>query len=125
MMLLGIQCRITKVLSILAQIGDRHQSLFILLLMKIETCQSISFRGGLMPREIDGKRYYETTEVCRKVGISRPTLFRWLKRGLLVKLHRDRRGWRLFTEEDLNKIQAEARRIEIDHVLVSPGDKRT
>jgi len=70
-----------------------------------------------MPREIDGKRYYETTEVCEKVRISRPTLFRWLK------LHRDRRGWRLFTEEDLNKIQAEARRIEIDHVLVSPRDK--
>ena len=76
-----------------------------------------------MPREIDGKRYYETTEVCKKTGISRPTLFRWLKRGLLIKLHRDRRGWRLFTEEDLNKIQAEATRIEIDHVSVNLGDK--
>jgi hypothetical protein len=91
--------------------------------MKIETYHSISLIGGVMPREIDGKRYYETTEVCEKVGISRPTLFRWLKRGLLIKLHRDRRGWRLFTEEDLNKIQAEARRIEIDHVLVSLRDK--
>jgi hypothetical protein len=91
--------------------------------MKIETDHSISFRGGVMPREIDGKRYYEAIEVCKKVGISRPTLFRWLKRGLLIKLHRDRRGWRLFTEEDLNKIQAEATRIEIDHVLVNPRDK--
>ncbi len=76
-----------------------------------------------MPREIDGKRYYEATEVCKKVGISRPTLFRWLKRGLLIKLHKDRRGWRLFTEEDLKKIQAEATRIEIDQVLVNSGDK--
>jgi len=91
--------------------------------MKIETYHSISFRGGVMPREIDGNRYYESTEVCKKAGISRPTLFRWLKRGLLIKLHRDRRGWRLFTEEDLNKIQAEATRIEIDHVLVNPRDK--
>jgi hypothetical protein len=91
--------------------------------MKIETYHSISFRGGLMPREIDGKIYYKATEVCEKAGISRPTLFRWLKRGLLVRMHRDRRGWRLFTEEDLNKIQAEARRIEIDHVLVSPRGK--
>jgi DNA-binding transcriptional MerR regulator len=91
--------------------------------MKIETYHSISFKGGVMPREIDGKRYYEATEVCKKVGISRPTLFRWLKRGLLINLHRDRRGWRLFTEEDLKKIQAEATRIEIDQVLVNSRDK--
>lgn len=62
-----------------------------------------------MPREIDGKRYYETTEVCNEVGISRPTLFRWLRQGMLSKLHRYRRGWRLFTEEDLNTIQVEAK----------------
>jgi len=76
-----------------------------------------------MPREIYGKRYYEATEVCKEAGISRPTLFRWLKRGLLIQLHRDRRGWRLFTEEDLNKIRAEATRIEIDHVSVNAGDQ--
>jgi len=74
-----------------------------------------------MPREINGKTYYETTEVCEKVGISRPTLFRWLKRGLLIKLHKDRRGWRLFTEEDLDKLQTEAGRIDVDDILVSPG----
>jgi len=76
-----------------------------------------------MPREIEGKTYYEATEVCKEAGISRPTLFRWLKRGLLIDLYRDRRGWRLFTEEDLKTIQAEATRIEIDHVLVNPGDR--
>jgi|GEM_PF-420858 len=67
-----------------------------------------------MPREIDGKKYYETTEVCEKVGISRPTLFRWLKQGLLSKMHKDRRGWRLFTEDDLRKIRAQASRIVIE-----------
>jgi DNA-binding transcriptional MerR regulator len=76
-----------------------------------------------MPREMNGKTYWSASEVCQEAAISRPTLYRWLKRGLLIKLHRDRRGWRLFTEEDLNKIQAEARRIEVDHVLVSPRDK--
>jgi hypothetical protein len=75
-----------------------------------------------MPREIEGKRYYEATEVCEKAGISRPTLFRWLKRGLLVRMYKDRRGWRLFTEEDLNKIRAEATRIEVGHVPAHPGD---
>jgi hypothetical protein len=74
-----------------------------------------------MPREIDGKRYYEATEVCEKAGISRPTLFRWLKRGLLARMYKDRRGWRLFTEEDLNKIRAEATRIEVGHVPAHPG----
>lgn len=68
-----------------------------------------------MPREINGTRYYDTSEVCEKVGISRPTLFRWLKRGILSKLHRDRRGWRLFTEDDLSKIQVEASRIEVEY----------
>jgi hypothetical protein len=89
--------------------------------MKIEPHHSVSFEGGVMPREIDGRTYYEATEVCERAGISRPTLFRWLKRGLLTTMHRDRRGWRLFTEEDLDKIQAEATRIEVDHVLADAG----
>ena len=69
-----------------------------------------------MPREFNGQRYYETSEVCQKAGISRPTLFRWLKRGMLHRLHRDRRGWRLFTEDDLRKIQAEANKVEAEDV---------
>ncbi len=69
-----------------------------------------------MPREINGQRYYETSEVCQKASISRPTLFRWLKRGMLHRLHRDRRGWRLFTEDDLRKIQAEANKVEAEDV---------
>ena len=72
-------------------------------------------------REIDGKKYFETTEVCRKAGISRPTLFRWLKRGLLTRLHKDRRGWRLFTEEDLARIQGEAGKIEIEILPATEG----
>lgn len=68
-----------------------------------------------MPREINGTRYYETSEVCEKVGISRPTLFRWLRRGILNKLHKDRRGWRVFTEDDLSSIRAEASRIEVEY----------
>jgi len=69
-----------------------------------------------MPREIDGQRYYSATEVCREVTISRPTLFRWLKRGLLTKIRRDRRGWRIFTEEDLKRIRLEASRIDVQEL---------
>ena len=67
-----------------------------------------------MPIEINGQIYYRTSEACRKTGISRATLLRWLKDGILEKPHRDRRGWRMFTEGDLNKIQAEATRIKVE-----------
>jgi len=69
-----------------------------------------------MPKEINGQRYYTATEVCREVVISRPTLFRWLKRGVLTRLHKDRRGWRMFTEDDLEKIQLEAGRIKVEEL---------
>jgi DNA-binding transcriptional MerR regulator len=75
-----------------------------------------------MPIEINGHRYYRTSEVHRNTGISRATLFRWLKAGILEKTYRDRRGWRMFTEDDLNKIQAEAIRIQVEYVYPG-GDK--
>ena len=49
-----------------------------------------------------------------KTGISRATLFRWLKTGILKKSYKDRRGWRLFTEDDVNKIQAETNKVETE-----------
>jgi predicted site-specific integrase-resolvase len=65
-----------------------------------------------MPVTIDGQNYYRTAEVCRIVGISRATLFRWLKEGIFKEAeHRDRRGWRLFTEDEVEKLKAEANRI--------------
>ncbi len=66
-----------------------------------------------MPIKIDGQHFYSTTETCQKMGISRATLYRWLRKGLISKQRKDRRGWRLFTDEDLQKIQAEIGRIEI------------
>ena len=74
-----------------------------------------------MPIEINGQTYYRTSEACAKTGVSRATLFRWLKAGILKKSYRDRRGWRIFTEDDLSKIQAEARRIEV--VYTSSGGR--
>ena len=65
-----------------------------------------------MSIEINGQIYYRTLEACKKTGISRATLLRWLKDGILEKPHRDRRGWRMFTEGDLDKIQAEATRMK-------------
>jgi excisionase family DNA binding protein len=65
-----------------------------------------------MPLTINGQTYYRTTEVCETVGISRTTLFRWLKEGVFEEVaRRDRRGWRLFTRDEVNKLKAEANRI--------------
>ena len=45
-------------------------------------------------------------------GISRATLFRWLKEGTIQDVSlKDRRGWRLFTEEDINRLAKEANKI--------------
>lgn len=67
-----------------------------------------------MPVEINGQVYYRTVEACRKTGISRATLLRWLKAGILSKLHRDTRGWRLFTDEDLHRIREKVTRVNIE-----------
>lgn len=67
-----------------------------------------------MALKMNGKTYYRTIEVCRMAGISRATLFRWLKTGLLPQIHKDRRGWRLFTEEDIKKIISEAHKVNIE-----------
>jgi DNA-binding transcriptional MerR regulator len=69
-----------------------------------------------MPREMNGKTYWSASEVCREVAISRPTLRRWLQGGILTRLHRDRKGWRMFTEEDLEKIRLEATKVDVQEL---------
>ncbi len=61
---------------------------------------------------IESQTYYRTAEVCRMLGISRTTLFRWLREGPFVEAeHGDRRGWRLFTADEVIRLRAEANRI--------------
>ena len=60
-----------------------------------------------MPLKFDGKVYYWTLEFCRKALLSRSTLLRWLKDGVILEPIRDRRGWRLFSEDDLTNIKIE------------------
>jgi predicted site-specific integrase-resolvase len=65
-----------------------------------------------MPVKLNGQTYYRTSEACRKAGISKATFFRWLSEGILEDVtHKDRRGWRLFTERDIERIMNEAGKI--------------
>ena len=66
-----------------------------------------------MPIAIGGTAYYRTGEVCQIVGISRNTFFRWLREGTFDDVENvDRRGWRLFTEDDLDRLREEANRVK-------------
>ena len=66
-----------------------------------------------MPVIFKGETYYRTSEACRVVGIGRSTFLRWLKAGILDDVsHKDRRGWRLFTEADIKKIEEEAHKVK-------------
>ncbi|GAH40957.1 unnamed protein product [marine sediment metagenome] len=65
-----------------------------------------------MPKNINGKIYYRTNEACEKAGISRATFFRWLKERTIEDVRqKDRRGWRLFTDEDIEKLKQEANKV--------------
>jgi len=68
-----------------------------------------------MPVVINNQTYYRTAEVCRMVGISRNTLFRWLKEGILSDVeYRDFRGWRLVTADQIETI-----RTKTNHVIAT------
>ena len=61
-----------------------------------------------MPVTLNGKTYYRTAEVCRMVGISKNTLYRWIKEGTYAEAgYRDRRGWRLFTQDEVDRLKLE------------------
>ena len=61
---------------------------------------------------INGQTYYRTADVCRMVGISKSTLFRGLRLGIFIEAeYRDRKGWRLFSEDEVDRMKAEVNRI--------------
>ncbi len=67
-----------------------------------------------MPVEIQGKRFYRTNEALKIIGISKATWFRWLKEKKVEDVaHKDIRGWRLFTEEEVERIRKYANTINI------------
>ncbi len=49
---------------------------------------------------------YSTAEVARRVGIHRDTLLRWLRKGEIPEPRRDKRGWRVFYKQDVDRILA-------------------
>ena len=66
-----------------------------------------------MPIKINGEIYYRTAEVCMAVGIAKTTLYRWMREKVINEAeYRDRKGWRLFTESEIDRLKVEANRIK-------------
>ena len=79
-----------------------------------------------MAIKINGQMYYRTLEACQRAGVSRATLFRWLKAGVLEDaMPRDRKGWRLFTENDIARIKSEATRLTHREAFFEEARNRT
>ncbi len=76
-----------------------------------------------MPVKTNGQTYYRTSEVCRIVGISRNTLFRWLKDSNVTDIeHRDYRGWRLFTLAQINAMKKRTRLVNTIYLKGEVGE---
>lgn len=46
-----------------------------------------------------------TAEAAREVGISKNTLLRWISEGLFADIGRDKRGWRVWSREDVQRLK--------------------
>ena len=57
-----------------------------------------------------------TQEVCNQLDISKRTLQNWEKAGIIPKVNRDWRGYRVFTKGDVEQIRDVIRRKAERHV---------
>lgn len=66
-----------------------------------------------MPLELDGRTFYSAGEACRLAGTNRDTFLRWVRQGKFTDVeHRDRNGWRLFTDEDIRRLKTRVNHVE-------------
>ena len=61
-----------------------------------------------MPRLIDGVEFLSAGEAAKAVGVHRLTLLRWIREGKVQDAVRDRNGWRVFSQADLDRVRHHA-----------------
>jgi len=50
-------------------------------------------------------------------GISKNTFLRWVREGMFADVElRDRRGWRLFSNDDLDRLKAEVHKVHKNQI---------
>jgi DNA-binding transcriptional MerR regulator len=55
--------------------------------------------------ESHSQKRYKTIEVCKLFDISRATLFRWERDGVISGPPRDWRNWRVYTDQNIKEIK--------------------
>jgi len=51
-------------------------------------------------------------------GISKNTFLRWVREGMFADVElRDRRGWRLFSNDDLDRLKAEVHKVHKNQIV--------
>ncbi len=48
-------------------------------------------------------QYFSTAQVAEKVGVSKKTLYLWLKKGVIPEPDRDYKNHRLWTDDDIKR----------------------
>jgi predicted site-specific integrase-resolvase len=67
---------------------------------------------------LNGETFLRTSEACKEIGISKATLLRWFSSGTVADVgQRDRRGWRLFSANDMVRIKSESTKIDGRNVM--------
>ena len=66
-----------------------------------------------MPVTMNGKTYYFSAEACEMACTNRNTYLRWVRDNKFTDVvHRDRNGWRLFTEDDVQRLKSKVNKIQ-------------
>jgi DNA-binding transcriptional MerR regulator len=66
-----------------------------------------------MPLKLDDRTFYNTREACKLAGTNRHTFLRWVRQKKFTDVeHRDRNGWRLFTDDDVQRLKTQVNHIE-------------
>jgi excisionase family DNA binding protein len=58
-----------------------------------------------MPVKIADQHYFQIREAAQMLGISRQTLQRWFREGKTTDVARDFRGWRIFSQSDVDRLR--------------------
>lgn len=64
---------------------------------------SQALRGRIV--QAASKKRFKTIEVCKLFDVSKATLFRWEREGLISGPARDWRNWRMYTAQNIKEIK--------------------
>ena len=66
-----------------------------------------------MSISINHQNYYKIAEACAMAGTNRNTLLRWIREGRFADvIIRDRNGWRLFSQHDVERLKCEVNKLQ-------------